>query len=64
MGKSLSTDPSIQRCGDVFHGTSAPVRGSLAKMEAGEKMNGTEHDAALENVRYLKEKGRANDLGP
>jgi hypothetical protein len=32
-------------------------------MEAGEKMNGTEHDAALGNVRYHPNQERRNTLG-
>jgi hypothetical protein len=51
MGRSLSTEPSIQPAlGVGFHGTSFPVFGSLASKEAGEKTNGTEHDAHLMNV--------------
>lgn len=47
IGISLSTEPSIHRCGEGFQGTASPVLGSLAKREAAEKMRGTEHDAAL-----------------
>jgi hypothetical protein len=45
IGKSLSTDPSIQR-GEGFQGTNSLVFGSFARSEAGENMRGTEHDAA------------------
>ena len=34
MGISLSTEPSIHRCGEGFHGTASPVLGSLARSEA------------------------------
>jgi hypothetical protein len=47
IGRSLSTDPSIQRWGDGFHGTASPVFGSFAKSDAAEKIKGTEHEAAL-----------------
>ena len=35
IGMSLSTEPSIHRCGEGFHGTASPVLGSLARMVAG-----------------------------
>jgi hypothetical protein len=51
MGRSLSTEPSIQLASDVwFHGTAFPVLGSLAKIEAAEKRNGTEQDAQLKII--------------
>ena len=52
MGISLSTEPSIHRCGEGFHGTASPVLGSLARSEAAVKIHGTEQDAALGNVRF------------
>lgn len=48
MGMSLSTDPSIHRCGEGFHGAVFPVLGSLASKVAEEKITGTEQEAALE----------------
>lgn len=48
MGKSLSTEPSIQpSVGVGFQGTSFPVFGSLAISEAAEKTSGTEQEAHL-----------------
>lgn len=48
MGRSLSTEPSIQpSLGEGFHGTSFPVVRSLVKSDAAENTNGTEHDAHL-----------------
>lgn len=47
---SLSTEPSIQRCGEAFQGIASPVFGSFASIDAAEKMNGTEQDAALSSV--------------
>ena len=54
MGMSLSTDPSIHRCGDGSQGTASPVLGSLASSDAAVYTNGTEHEAAL---RYVSELG-------
>lgn len=48
MGRSLSTEPSIQPSFGVgSQGTSRPVFPSLAMRDAAEKTNGTEHDAHL-----------------
>lgn len=52
MGRSLSTEPSIQRCGEGFQGTASPVFGSLARIVAAEKTRGTEHEAALRIDQY------------
>lgn len=46
MGRSLSTLPSIQRCGDGSQGVGRPVCGSFAKSEVEVKRKGTEQDAA------------------
>ena len=47
MGRSLSTEPSIQRWGDAFQGCARPVFGSFARISEEEKMKGTEQDAAM-----------------
>ena len=62
MGMSLSTDPSIHLCGEGSQGTASPVLGSFASREAAEKMNGTEHDAALET--YQRHESNPNQRIP
>lgn len=50
IGRSLSTEPSIQCCGEGFQGTSFPVLGSFASSEAAVNTKGTEQDAALREL--------------
>lgn len=62
MGRSLSTEPSIQPAGDAFHGTASPVRGSLARSAAGENTSGTLQLAALRSISIYTERDIQGDL--
>lgn len=55
IGRSLSTEPSIQPAGDEFQGTASPVRGSFARSGAGEKTRGTLQLAALHCVSQRRD---------
>lgn len=60
IGRSLSTEPSIQRCavrdGDgPFQGTLSPVVGSLARIEEGVNTKGTEQEVALFRCQHSVE---------